>query len=120
MNNNIQFSLLLESFITPIVERVVSKAMLRAIQQNSQVLNHKSNSEEILNLDEAADLLDLSKNTIYQKTSKNRIPFFKRGRKLYFKRSELLKWIEAGKQKTVEEVLADTDDYLMNRKKKKQ
>lgn len=45
--------------------------------------------DEILNIAQASKLLNLAKQTIYGLTSQNKLPFFKRGKKLYFRRSEL-------------------------------
>ncbi|MEZ4885231.1 MAG: helix-turn-helix domain-containing protein [Chitinophagales bacterium] len=101
------------------LEELILKSIKTALLQHKP-LETAISIKHILNANEAARFLQISKHTLYRMTSNNEVPFFKRGKKLYFKRSELLKWIEAGKQKTVEEVLADTDDYLMNRKKKKQ
>lgn len=67
---------------------------------NGKILLEKDlNSEnpELIFVDEASILTGLSKSTIYLKTSTNKIPHMKRGGKLYFKRSELLTWIEEGK-----------------------
>ena len=45
---------------------------------------------------EASKLLGKSPCTIYEMTSKRKIPFHKRGNKLYFFQDELLKWITDG------------------------
>jgi len=45
---------------------------------------------------EAAQMLGKSMSTLYEFTSKQQIPFHKRGNKLYFFKDELLKWIEDG------------------------
>ena len=74
---------------------------------------------EIVDIDEAANLLNLAKQTVYTLTSKREIQFFKRGKKLYFKRADLLKFIEDGKQKTVVEMQQDLDDHLSQNKKGK-
>ena len=62
---------------------------------------------EFLGIREAAKLLNLSVPSVYTMVHKRQIPFYKRRQKLYFKRSELLEWIEAGRRKTVSEVEAD-------------
>lgn len=49
-----------------------------------------------LNLDEVATLLDKSVSTIYAMTSEKRIPYHKRGNKLYFFEDEIIRWIEQG------------------------
>lgn len=49
-----------------------------------------------LNLDEVAALLDKSASTIYAMTSEKRIPYHKRGNRLYFFEDEIIRWIEQG------------------------
>ncbi|MFW5804534.1 MAG: helix-turn-helix domain-containing protein [bacterium] len=44
-----------------------------------------------------SEFLRIPENTVYQMTSKREIPYIKMGRKLYFKRSEIEKWLDAGK-----------------------
>ena len=52
---------------------------------------------EVLNLEQAAEFVSLSKSAIYKKTSKRIIPQFKKGKKLYFKKSELNAWLNCMK-----------------------
>ena len=73
--------------------RKIFKEELKNANSSQQVFKN-----EIVFLDEAIVITGLAKPTLYAKTSKNEIPHYKRGRKLYFKRSELLAWIEEGKQ----------------------
>ena len=49
-----------------------------------------------IGMTEASKLLGKSPSTIYEMTSKRKIPFHKRGNKLYFFQDELLKWITDG------------------------
>lgn len=58
---------------------------------------------EFLTISEAADLLKLAKQTLYQLTSRRAIPFYKKNKRIYFKRTELLAWLEEGKQQTQQE-----------------
>ena len=50
----------------------------------------------LLSLEEVAALLDKSASTIYAMTSEKRIPYRKRGNKLYFFEDEVMQWIEQG------------------------
>lgn len=68
--------------------------------------------KDILNAKEAAGFLDLAITTLYGLTSDNKVPHFKRGKKLYFRRSELLAWIEEGRIKTREELDLEAESYL--------
>lgn len=50
----------------------------------------------LLGLDDVATLLGKSASTIYTMTSEKRIPYHKRGNKLYFFEDEIIRWIEQG------------------------
>ena len=50
----------------------------------------------LLSLDEVTALLGKSVSTIYAMTSEKRIPYRKRGNKLYFFEDEVMQWIEQG------------------------
>ncbi len=52
----------------------------------------------------ATQITGLSKGTIYNLISNRKIPHYKRGKRVYFDREELLKWIKDGKRKTIEEL----------------
>lgn len=51
-------------------------------------------SKEVLSLDDACKLLNLSKSRIYKLARKSDIPHYKPQRKLMFLRSELIDWIK--------------------------
>lgn len=52
--------------------------------------------KRLLGLDDVATLLGKSASTIYAMTSEKRIPYHKRGNKLYFFEDEIIGWIEQG------------------------
>lgn len=60
--------------------------------------------KEILTIEDASDFLCLSKSSIYKRTSGWTIPFYKVGKTLYFKRTELIEWIDKHKVRTREEI----------------
>lgn len=59
---------------------------------------------EWLTVKEAAAYVGLAKATIYSLASKRRIPFCKRSKRLYFRRSELRSWIEESRKDTIEQI----------------
>lgn len=84
----------------------IETALRKVLSDNEREAGSKPNTappKDILSIDEASEFLNLAKATIYSLTSRREIPFFKTGKKLYFKRVELLAWIEAGKKKTIKE-----------------
>ena len=81
------------------------ESLLEKLQSDKITLENKE--EKFLGPQEAADFLGDALATLYGRTSKNEIPFYKRGKKLYFKKSELIEWIEAGKCRTIDELIGD-------------
>ena len=56
----------------------------------------QQNDRRLLALDDVAALLGKSASTIYAMISEKRIPYHKRGNKLYFFEDEIIGWIEQG------------------------
>ena len=84
--------------------------------------NQNNNSKplsEVLQINDVITLLGLARQTIYGLTSRRAIPFYKRNKKLYFKRSEILAWIEEGRKKTQVEFDEDVAEYIKRNKKNK-
>lgn len=52
---------------------------------------------EILNVEQVCRLLNMKRSTLYQKTHKSEIPFSKKGKALYFNRTEIYNWIAEGR-----------------------
>lgn len=70
-------------------------------------------AEEFLSIEEAAKLLHLTVPTMYSKHSRGELPgVSKRGKRLYFSRKILLEWLEAGRQKTTDEVKQEAESFL--------
>lgn len=88
-----------ESELDIIVQNAVRKVLESFPKQEN------SNTTVYLNLKEAASFLNLSYQTLYQFTSSRTIPFFKKGKKLYFSKEELLKWLEDGRKKSKQQIL---------------
>jgi excisionase family DNA binding protein len=49
---------------------------------------------EFLNVIEAAEFLKLKRSTLYQLTHRRKIPFYKTGKKILFKKQDLILFIE--------------------------
>jgi excisionase family DNA binding protein len=96
---------------------------LRAIfrQEIESVLSqHKSNSpqpesDEIGGIALAQEITGLARPTIYGLVSQSKIPCMKKGKKLYFSRTELNDWIRQGRRKTADDIEAEANSYLSNK-----
>ena len=87
-----------------VIENLLRSVPQPVIQANSFT--------EVLNLEQAAEYVSLSKSAIYKKTSERNIPHFKQGKKLYFKRSELDAWLTELKITTHAEIEKKANEYL--------
>ncbi len=90
---------------------------MRLVLQEGSIQNQSSETEQdaILSVDQAAQFVNLAKATIYELTSKRQIPFFKKGKRLYFSKQDLHAWILEGKKKTIAEIELDVVKYSKNK-----
>ena len=117
--NNITFEQLPQA-VSMLIEKVglltdkVEKVLGMTPQQHGEC-------RTLLTLNEVAALLGKSASTIYAMTSDKRIPYHKRGNKLYFFRNEIIAWIEQGGTSGVasESEIEKRLEELRNGKKRK-
>lgn len=57
-----------------------------------------------------------TKPTWYSKISRGEVPYHKRGKKVYFLKSEIDEWLKAGKRKSNAEIEAEAEAYLSGNK----
>ena len=87
----------------------MNKEILKAFEN---VLDH--HSKQLLNIDEACEYINYKKSYVYKLTSQNEIPFIKpRGKFLYFRRSELDKWM-TGSSSEYQKSISETDTWVEN------
>jgi len=72
--------------------------------------------DQLLTIQQAGDLLNLSIPTLYGYVHRAEIPVCKKGKRLYFSKDDLTNWIKEGKKKTLAEISAEADMYLTKRK----
>lgn len=73
--------------------------------------------EQLLTIQQAAELLSLTVPTLYSKVSKSELPVMKRGKRLYFSRTELMEYIKEGRKKSNAEIEVEAEAYLTDKKK---
>ena len=83
-----------------------------------------SDDDQMMTMDEACQFIGKKRSTIYSLTSERRIPYRKRGNKLYFFKKELVEWIQSGgaydKPYTLsEQEQAEFDAHLEQMREKK-
>lgn len=72
--------------------------------------------DQLLTIQQAAEILFLSVPTIYGLVSHSEIPCMKKGKRLYFSKYELTDWIKTGRKNTIAQNNSEVDNYLSNKK----
>lgn len=91
-----------------LIQKSVTKGLAENGVRNTQPL------DEVLDIDEAAQLCKLKKNTIYDFVAKNKIPYTKPGKHLLFFRSDLMIWLASFKRNTGQDT-AETEFLAANK-----
>lgn len=76
---------------------------------------------QLFTVDEAAEFLSVSRTTIYQLKAHDRIPFMQKGKRLYFTKENLMKWLEEDSHYPISQPLTNqitVQRYLKPRRKK--
>jgi excisionase family DNA binding protein len=102
------------SELEPIFKKWIKEAQT---EQRAENPIKESQTEKLLNVQQAAEFLGLSVPTIYSKVSRNELPVMKRSKRLYFSNIELLAYLKAGKKLTGEELKEAAEKYVSERKK---
>lgn len=95
----------------------VSELKRLLIEKQKQIPTEQA--EQWLDLNELIeyDPEKRTKPTWYSKISKGEVPYHKRGKKVYFLKSEIDAWLKAGKCKSNAEIEQEAEAYLSNNKK---
>ena len=85
------------------------------LESNQQI----QNVDSVLNFNQACEFLDCSKSYLYKQTSANKIPHSKRGKRIFFSKEKLQKWLTENTVKTRDEIAEDAQSILLNLKSNK-
>ncbi len=70
------------------------------------------NTDELLNIQEVAKFINMAVPSVYGLVHFKKIPHIKRGKRLIFEKKYILEWLQSGRQKTMQEIQADADNYM--------
>ena len=98
-------------------------AMLtKEVSELKQLLLQKSDqqatppAEQLLDVQQAAEFLNLSVPTVYSKVSRGELPVMKRGKKLHFSNTELMQYLKVGRKLTNLEIEKEAENFLQKRR----
>ena len=86
--------------------------VLLNIKHQPKEVEPSKTPEQFLTIQEAAQLLHLTVPTLYSKVSRRELPVMKRGKRLYFSKSELIDYIKEGRKKSNFEIEQDAQNYI--------
>lgn len=75
-------------------------------------LKKEVEEEQLLTAVEAGKLLKIQMPTLYALTSKNMLPFMKKGKRLYFSKKDLINYVRSGRNRTVDEIKQGAEEHL--------
>lgn len=81
--------------------------LLAELRQDIRSQKSTVDSDDLLTIDQISKQLNLAVQTIYGLVSRREIPVYKRGKRLYFSKKEILEWVKAGRIWTMNEIEAD-------------
>ena len=96
------------------IKQLIEGAVQKAILENKKLAGDQNSS--FMDVNQASEFLGIAKATLYGKCCNLLIPHFKKGKKLYFEKAELLDWLKSGKRKTVNDINESVNTHLFNRK----
>jgi excisionase family DNA binding protein len=113
------------TFITSLSEvelKAHIKDSIRELFAEQGTLLNSNNTPQYparMDITKAAEYLNISKQTLYSKTSLRLIKHIKKGKRLHFLREDLDAWLAEGRQSTVKELIAENDAYIADGSKRK-
>jgi len=95
--------------------------LFNKVENIERLLLNKSNekqpeAEQLLTVQQVAEMLGLTVPTLYGFTQRNEIPFNKKGKRLIFLKQEIIDWVKEGRRKTVKEIAENREQYLIKKK----
>jgi len=98
----------------------MKKILIKKLDKIESMLQEQNIlKKEVLNLNETCKYLNMSASHLYKLTSQKQIPHFcPQGKKLYFKRTDLDKWLLRNRKDSIDDIETMAANYLLTNKLK--
>ena len=109
----------------PITFEQLPEAVNQLLQEVYAIKNHLFNSsstnmiqvqskpeKEFLTVLDVCSILDMKKSGIYNLIYQNKIPYFKRGGRVYFDAKEIDQWVRSDRRKTLKQLQEEANQEL--------
>ncbi len=106
--------------LTQLISECVALEMQKAYGKMQNSNNTPATISDYCLIKEAAGITGLSASTIRTKCHHGKMPYFKAPgtKKLQFKRTDLVAWIESGRVSSLAEMIEENNHYMINKRKK--
>ncbi|MBP7679068.1 MAG: helix-turn-helix domain-containing protein [Bacteroidales bacterium] len=94
------------------LEALIQNSVEKAFKNHSPSSKDQYETDQLLTIQQAAELLNLSVPTLYGYVQRAEIPVYKRSKRLYFLKQVLIDWVKDGRKKTTAEIKQAADDYI--------
>jgi excisionase family DNA binding protein len=121
METNLTFETILIQLLKPIIKEAITEALSSITYHQPSPhtpISPASAVKDIFTVGEAAEFLGSTKSYLYKLTHFREIPHYKSGKRLYFKREDLVLWMTRLRIKTHEEIEQEAITFLTTRKRK--
>lgn len=96
-------------------ERSFFEKLRKTIREEINLVLSEDRTPNVGPIELAMKVTGLKKNTIYSMVSKKEIPYYKNGKKLYFKKDELVEWILKERKNTHIKLFDEHTQKLLKR-----
>lgn len=103
----------------PEVRQLFRDELQNYFAENKLPIAQKDTDEIGRGAEYASKIIGKAVPTVYDLCHKRLLPHSKKGKDLYFSRSELLQWVKAGKRKTQSEIALEAENFSSNKSKNK-
>ena len=96
------------------IEKTMESINAKLSKINFNELTNEANNK-MFNVEELCEYLHLARQTIYGMIGERRFPYYKNGKRLYFKKKEIDEWINKSRRKTNTEIQEEATAYNQKR-----
>jgi predicted DNA-binding transcriptional regulator AlpA len=96
----------------------IKNGYIKILDHLNQRIEFVNEDKDPKNIDDVVELTGYTKKTIYGYCQNKTIPHCKKNGRLFFFKSEIIEWIQSGKQKTTNEIESENDEFFASKKKR--
>lgn len=97
--------------------RKMLREEVQAVIKDFQLPKPVEEINELLSIQQVAKFINMAVPTVYGLVHFKKIPHIKRGKRLIFEKKQIIEWLQSGRQKTMQDIQTDADNYLRNHSK---